>query len=322
MSEKTQSPQEVMEEACNKIEMPPYFDQCMIISGQYSKRGDESYNLGNQKVFYDEIIDNENLDYKLTVIIDAKDRANLLNSSQQTFKVKMSCKKNPMQDGSIRFQAKVIKVLHSGEVMKCRTICTAQLEKKNKRDVGRYVHDKLLLGEKVSIGLVVSKTSQVVADINQAQKVGKEHIQIDFIRSNMMRPDQLIADLSWCNSQGYDIVGLARGGGSGLKALDNPSLVECLLNMSAITVDATGHAEDRRRTSKAVDKAFATPTDLGSYFSNVASHAIQARTKSEGRPRQTGKRTMYQDKKGELFKYLYIILMLAVAAVYVPFQFN
>ena len=78
----------------------------------------------------------------------------------------------------------------------------------------------------------------------------------------------------------YDAIALVRGGGSGIEALDDLAVLECVANMQKPLICAVGHVDENLFIKNLADKVAPTPNGLGTYFSNMVETVIQKRNNS------------------------------------------
>lgn len=96
-----------------------------------------------------------------------------------------------------------------------------------------------------SVALVFADSSITDADFDAGKEAAA--VQIDFreYRVSFARPEAFIATLRQADSDGHDVICVVRGGGSGLEALENLDVLDCIAGMEAAVVTAVGHAADK-----------------------------------------------------------------------------
>ena len=79
-------------------------------------------------------------------------------------------------------------------------------------------------------------------DFKAGLEAAKSHI--DFVEENetFSQIPQFRTKLGQLDRMGYDVIAIARGGGSGVKEVfDNPDLIECAVNLTTPLVTGVGH---------------------------------------------------------------------------------
>ncbi len=131
------------------------------------------------------------------------------------------------------------------------------------KDVGEALKRKIQRGERPKIALVVGETAIVHKDVLKAMGMERESYEIDLLSTSFTDPKRL-GDLR------YDLIALARGGGSGLEVFDDTSLAKTVLSLNTPFVTALGHAQDIHLLDKIADRSFITPTEMGRFLAEVA----------------------------------------------------
>jgi exonuclease VII large subunit len=73
---------------------------------------------------------------------------------------------------------------------------------------------------------------------------------------------------------------MVRGGGGGIEALDDLSVLECVVNLNTPLICAVGHVDEKIFIKNLADYVAPTPNGLGTYFSNMVETVIQKRNNS------------------------------------------
>ena len=87
--------------------------------------------------------------------------------------------------------------------------------------------------------------------------------------------------LKYLDSEGdFDVIALVRGGGGGIEALDDITVLECVSELETPLICAVGHVDEKIFIKNIADKVAPTPNGLGTYFSNMVESVMQKRNKS------------------------------------------
>lgn len=150
------------------------------------------------------------------------------------------------------------------------------------RNVDGILEAKLFKGERPNICLLFAKGTITDQDFKAGLEAAKSHI--DFVEENetFSQIPQFRTKLGQLDRMGYDVIAIARGGGSGVKEVfDNPDLIECAVNLTTPLVTGVGHPGENPFIGKVADKDLATPSLLGVYFRDLVNRVIDQREKSK-----------------------------------------
>ena len=117
-------------------------------------------------------------------------------------------------------------------------------------------------------------------DVRSALREAGHHFDLSERRTSLTDSSQLIRTLQEVTT---DLVAVVRGGGEGLGVLDDPALGEAAIALSPLLVTAVGHAPDRPLLERLADKAFPTPTALGSYLRELVDEVAEEREHSKAK---------------------------------------
>jgi len=138
--------------------------------------------------------------------------------------------------------------------------------RRNKKDVEGVLKSLLLKRKKPHLVLIRGASSEIHTDVETALGDAAQNYRIEWWEASMLEPEELLKKLQEAAACSPDIVGLVRGGGNGLEVLSDPRLVEDAAELSVAFVVAAGHAADHPVIEAAADKAFSTPTALGTFL--------------------------------------------------------
>ena len=106
------------------------------------------------------------------------------------------------------------------------------------------------------------------------------HIEFKEFRVPFSQSADVVKLLNNLDSEAYDAIALVRGGGGGIEALDDISVLDCVVSLSTPLICAVGHVEEKIFIKNLADKVAPTPNGLGTYFSNMVETVIQKRNQS------------------------------------------
>ena len=138
------------------------------------------------------------------------------------------------------------------------------------RDVGEVLRKILEKGERPRIALVVGETAVVHKDIFKALGMERESYEIELLTTSFTDPKKRGELLLSLDEKGYNLIALARGGGSGLEVFDDTNLARTVLSLKTPFATALGHAQDLHLLDKIADRSFITPTEMGRFLAETA----------------------------------------------------
>ena len=148
------------------------------------------------------------------------------------------------------------------------------------RKVDNILESAIFADRRPSVALVFADSSITDADCDAGKEAAA--VQIDFreYRVSFARPEAFIATLRQADSDGHDVICVVRGGGSGLEALENLDVLDCIAGMEAAVVTAVGHAADKVFINEIADLEIGTPSLLGSYFKDMVEKVAKKKADS------------------------------------------
>ena len=131
-----------------------------------------------------------------------------------------------------------------------------------------------------SVGLVYAQTSITDKDFDAGKKAAG--VMIDFweYRATFTRPDEFIRILRQADENGHDCVCIIRGGGAGLEALEDLSILYCVASMRTPVITAVGHTPDKVFINEIADLEKETPSLLGTYFKDIVESVAKKKADS------------------------------------------
>lgn len=244
----------------------------IVVEGVYESKGSKSYS-GN---FYD-ILKDETGNQSLTIVVPEILREDL--KEEYTYKMKGFLNRKVRDDGYIQLNFGVVDILsNEGKRMSSKALKVFDVRKK-KADIGyRKIEDvlrrKLYNNEFINIALIYGNEAVIDKDIYEAIGETANCYNIVEHRINLASRENIIEKINELNDTKYDVIVVARGGGTGLDVFNDPDLAESALNLIPIFVTAIGHAVDDTLLQDIADKKFDTPTSLGHYLKEVAYSVI------------------------------------------------
>lgn len=120
-----------------------------------------------------------------------------------------------------------------------------------------------------------------MADFDAGKDAAASNIDFHEHRVSFAKSDELVSKLKDLDTRGgYDVLALVRGGGGGIEALDDLSVLECVVDLNTPLICAVGHVDEKIFIKNLADKVAPTPNGLGTYFSNMVETVIQKRNNS------------------------------------------
>lgn len=149
------------------------------------------------------------------------------------------------------------------------------------KNVDSILEDILYRGQKPRVALVFATTSITMSDFNAGKDAASAQIDFTECRVPFSKPQEvadLLSKLDQNNS--YDAIALVRGGGGGIEALDDLTVLESVLNLTTPLICAVGHVEEKIFIKNIADKVAPTPNGLGAYFKDMVESVAAKRSKS------------------------------------------
>lgn len=148
------------------------------------------------------------------------------------------------------------------------------------RKVDNILEGAIFADRRPSVALVFADSSITDADFDAGKQAAE--VQIDFTeyRVSFARPRDFVNTLHEADSRGHDVICVVRGGGSGLEALENLDVLDCIAGMGTAVVSAVGHAADKVFINEISDLEIGTPSLLGSYFKDLVEKVAKKKADS------------------------------------------
>lgn len=162
-----------------------------------------------------------------------------------------------------------------------RSELRTQKSQRGYRNVDALLEEILFRGEKPKVALIFASTSITMADFDAGKDAAASNVDFHEYRVSFAKSDELVSKLKDLDARGgYDVLALVRGGGGGIEALDDLSVLECIVDLNTPLICAVGHVDEKIFIKNLADKVAPTPNGLGTYFSNMVETVIQKRNNS------------------------------------------
>ena len=148
------------------------------------------------------------------------------------------------------------------------------------KNVDSLLEEILFRNERPNVALLFASTSITMSDFDAGKEAAATHVDFYEHRVSFAKSDDLVAKLNHLDSAQYDVIALVRGGGGGIEALDDLSVLECVVNLNTPLICAVGHVDEKIFIKNLADYVAPTPNGLGTYFSNIVESVIQKRNNS------------------------------------------
>ena len=149
------------------------------------------------------------------------------------------------------------------------------------KNVDSILEDILYRGLRPRVALVFASTSITMSDFNAGKEAASTMIDFTECRVPFSKPQELAELLSKLDqSNSFDAIALVRGGGGGIEALDDLTVLKCLLNLTIPLICAVGHVEEKIFIKNIADKVAPTPNGLGAYFKDMVESVAARRNNS------------------------------------------
>lgn len=148
------------------------------------------------------------------------------------------------------------------------------------KNVDFLLEEILFRNERPNVALLFASTSITMSDFDAGKEAAATHVDFHEHRVSFAKSDDLVAKLNHLDSAQYDVIALVRGGGGGIEALDDLSVLECVVNLNTPLICAVGHVDEKIFIKNLADYVAPTPNGLGTYFSNIVESVIQKRNNS------------------------------------------
>lgn len=263
-----------------------------LFSDSLSRKGPRIINVrgiyhrgkgGNYSGYYYDALKDEFSPYELSLKVPALLRESLEDGNLVDMKGTIDRKVNNYC--SVQLQLNVTGVV----IVQERTISEDDLKRieirRKKTQSGYRKVDNILEGaifadKRPSVALVFADSSITDADFDAGKDAAA--VQIDFYeyRVSFAKPAAFIQTLREADGNNHDVICVIRGGGSGLEALENLDVLDCIAGMSTAVVTAVGHAADKVFINEISDHEIGTPSLLGTYFKDLVEKVAKKKADS------------------------------------------
>lgn len=249
------------------------------LRGIYIQRPNQN---GQWSAFYDELRDVDT-NTSITLKINRQDRQRLKPNS--LVQIGGLIELNPFTNGTIQIVVSVTRF----EIIKDQFVTEQDIKRseiriaKTKRgfkNVDAVLEDKLFRDERPKVALIFASTSITMADFNAG--VNAAAVKIDFteLRQSFGNGTALASFLKQQDAVQFDTIALIRGGGNGIEALDDISVLQTVSEMKTPIICAIGHVGEELFLKSIADKVAPTPNGLGQYFSEMVERVAAKRNNS------------------------------------------
>lgn len=233
-------------------------------------------------VGYDQLRD-ENTPESITIVVPVSLRNDLQNGNLVT--VQGTLDRRIQNNGSIQF------ILNVSRVEKVKDIAISEDEIKRAecrrrkgelgyKNVDGILENKLFIDQRPKVALIYADTSITNADFEKGLQAAKSHIDFSENRISFANAQALCGLLKLLDTQGYDVIAIVRGGGSGIEKLDDVAVVEILTNLHTAWIYGVGHEKENLFIRNIADKVIPIPFALGTYFRDLVESVVQKRNNS------------------------------------------
>ena len=146
--------------------------------------------------------------------------------------------------------------------------------------VDNILESAIFADRRASVALVFADSSITDADFDAGKDAAA--VQIDFheYRVSFAKPSAFVQTLRAADDNNHDVICVIRGGGSGLEALENLDVLDCIADMRTAVVTAVGHTADKVFINEISDLEIGTPSLLGSYFKDLVEKVARKKADS------------------------------------------
>ena len=152
--------------------------------------------------------------------------------------------------------------------------------KESLRKEGLFENKNKLPNFVKSVGIITSSTGAVIHDFISVLSVSHPYINVELFQTKVQGEN---ADIEICNalkladSKNFDVLVVARGGGSGadLDCFNSELLVRCIHNLSSPVISAIGHETDNSLCDLASTARAGTPSIAAGIISDINKSIIE-----------------------------------------------
>ena len=148
------------------------------------------------------------------------------------------------------------------------------------KTVDSILESMLFADQRPLVALVFAQSSITMTDFNSGINAAKSAIDFKEFRVNFSNSFEFTNNLRSLDIQGYTVIAIIRGGGTGIEKMDELDVLQTIVNMKTPTIAAIGHPDEKLFIKQIVDKEASTPTGLGQYFSEMVEIVSEKKTKS------------------------------------------
>lgn len=151
---------------------------------------------------------------------------------------------------------------------------------KGYKTVDTILEGMLFVDQRPLVALVLAQSSITMTDFNAGINAAKTAIDFRENRVNFANTVELCNTLKSLDTQGFTVIAMVRGGGTGIEKVDELDVLNTIVNMNTPTIAAIGHPEEKLFIKQIADKEAPTPNGLGQYFSEMVENVSEKKTKS------------------------------------------
>lgn len=252
--------------------------QTIRLRGIYQKEGSKCYG----GVYYD-ILKDENREESLWIKVSEGHRNALQNG--QVANISGVLNRNVTNDGHIKLTFEVTRVESIEErhidKTEVRRMELRQLKSsKGFKNIDTLLESLLFKERPPKIALLLAEGSITLSDFDAGIKAAKSAIDFHEHRTPFSKSRELASKLQQLDSEGYDVLAIIRGGGSGIEALDDLEVLSTISKLKTPVIGAIGHVEEKLFIKQMLDKVVSTPTGLGHYFSDLVERVSEEMSRS------------------------------------------
>lgn len=243
------------------------------VRGVFRKVGTANYG----GYYYDKLKD-EASDNSITLLTSALMHNQLEDNKTIEFNGFISRKVE--KDGKISIYINLIELL-AQRVNKFSEEETKKIELLNKKvergfkDLDAHIKNAIFHNKRISVKVIMGRSGIIDADIKRAMEEAVTLYDIEFYRISLASPTEITRTIQALDTQGADLLCIARGGGENLEIFENLAICEAIIETQTIIASAIGHAQDVSLFEKLADKKFITPTQFGNYLKEIYNNTLE-----------------------------------------------